>query len=666
MTSPMSLLANVIERRLLAPSLLRERPEVLRRARLLVSLLLLTSACNLIFVTPLIARGQWSFALPMLAVLGCYVTGLAVVRAYGSLAVASNFLVGPFLLLVLRYVMNSGGIHAVGTWPWAVLGVTLAYLLGGRRAGGIWFGLLCATVMTFGVLDARGHHFPYAPEAGDGATAMGIIMLAVMHVGVITVYEGIKDRMLRSLEESAARTRLVLDNIGDGFLLAGPDGALRGEHSRAVEQWFGAATEQPVWDYLCDDETDRLRFRLGWEELVADVMPREMLVEQMPARVRRGERTFSVHYRVVGAERVEAVVVIVRDVTLELAARAAAAERAEHAELFERFARDPDGFRGFLAETRALTAAVRGSAGELQRRTLHTLKGNASIFGATCLAAWCHQLEDRIAAAEPADAADFDELARRVEVIEHRFGALLDTRADRLNVQSPDVDALRAALRAREPLAALEAQLDGWSGEPLRVVLGRMADHARGLARRLGHGEVTVRVDAPHLRVPRGRLDALAAACSHILRNAVDHGLEPREARVAAGKPPVPTICFAARQDGEAVVISIADDGRGVDWSRVRERASARGLPHDTHDELVEALFVDGFSTCEVATETSGRGVGMSAVREAVTRMGGRLHIDSEPGRGTTVTIALPPEALAPARSRSVPPPRSERPSLWH
>ncbi len=660
-----------LDQRLLAPSLLQASPEVLRRARLLASLLVLFVLCNVMFMAQMVLSGIPEQAVPLTVVLGFYLSSLAVVRWRGSLELATHLFVGPLLTLVLGYVARGGGVYAATTWPWSVLGVSLAYLLGGRRAGRAWFLVHALAVGTCTALALSRASIPTLPPAGPVAAGFGVMMLTVMFISVILVYESAKEQMVRSLEASGARTRLVLDNIGDGFLLVGPDGVVTGEHSRAVAHWFGPVSGQHLWDYLCDDDTARLRFRLGWEELVADVLPRELLVEQMPARVRRGERTFSVHYRVVGGDRVDAVVVITRDITLELAASAAEEERAEHVDLFERFARDPEGFRGFLRECRALAEGVGASVGDLQRRMLHTLKGNAAIFGASRVASWCHRLEDRLAADEALSDDDLHELRRRLAAVEGRFATLLDARAGQLNVEAADVDALRAALRAHAPLAVLESHLDGWRGEPLRVVLERMAEQARGLARRLGHGDIETEVDAPHVRVPRGRFDGLVAVCAHLLRNAVDHGMEPRDARVAQGKPATPQMRFAARLDEGAVVFTLADDGRGVDWEKVRAKAQSRGMPHATREDLVAALFADGLSTRSSVSEISGRGVGMAAVRESVARLGGTLEIQSEPGQGTALTITLPNTLLAAPRRSSLPPrasaaPSSEHPRMWH
>ena len=99
---------------------------------------------------------------------------------------------------------------------------------------------------------------------------------------------------------------------------------------------------------------------------------------------------------------------------------------------------------------------------------------------------------------------------------------------------------------------------------------------------------------------------------------------------------------LAAEESDDAVVISLRDDGRGIDWNRVKEKARAAGLPHASREELVTALFADGLSTKDTADVVSGRGVGMGAVREAAAALGGLIEVTSEPNQGTTLTFRFP------------------------
>ena len=133
-----------------------------------------------------------------------------------------------------------------------------------------------------------------------------------------------------------------------------------------------------------------------------------------------------------------------------------------------------------------------------------------------------------------------------------------------------------------------------------------------------------------------------------MVRNSLDHGVETPQARAASGKPHCATIKLIARQEGDQVVIEVADDGRGIDPEVIKHKAYERGLLDEARlasisdDEAVMLVFAAGFSTAETVSDVSGRGVGMDVVRNAVEKAGGRISMTSVKGKGTTVRLNLP------------------------
>ncbi|HEY7605380.1 MAG TPA: response regulator, partial [Actinomycetes bacterium] len=170
---------------------------------------------------------------------------------------------------------------------------------------------------------------------------------------------------------------------------------------------------------------------------------------------------------------------------------------------------------------------------------------------------------------------------------------------------------------------------------------------ARDLARDRGK-EVSVAVDDGGTEVDRSVLEQIKDPLVHLVRNSVDHGIEPPQARVAAGKPTAGTVSLRARQRGDTLLIEVADDGAGIDPERVRATAVERGLlPAETAAELPDHEALDlvlrsGFSTSPVVTDLSGRGVGLDVVREKVERLHGSIQVASHLGHGTTMTMSLP------------------------
>ena len=179
---------------------------------------------------------------------------------------------------------------------------------------------------------------------------------------------------------------------------------------------------------------------------------------------------------------------------------------------------------------------------------------------------------------------------------------------------------------------------DGVQGFPRMV---------RDLARQMGK-KVTFEVRGETTDVDRDILEKLESPLNHILRNAVDHGLEPPDERVAAGKPETCRLRIEAQHNAGMLVITVADDGRGIDLEKIRGRVIERKLIDGriaqelSESELLDFLFLPGFSTSEGVTEVSGRGVGMDVVHSTVHSVGGSIRIQTEPGRGTTFRLELP------------------------
>ena len=169
----------------------------------------------------------------------------------------------------------------------------------------------------------------------------------------------------------------------------------------------------------------------------------------------------------------------------------------------------------------------------------------------------------------------------------------------------------------------------------------------RDLAKRLGR-KVRFEIEGERTPVDRDVLARLDAPLNHLLRNALDHGVEPPEARRAAGKGETATLRLEARHHAGMLEVRVRDDGGGIDPERIRRKVVERGLQDAAvaaslgRAELLEFLFLPGFSTAGTVTEVSGRGVGLDVVHQTVRELGGRVRIESEPGRGTAFVLSLP------------------------
>ena len=187
----------------------------------------------------------------------------------------------------------------------------------------------------------------------------------------------------------------------------------------------------------------------------------------------------------------------------------------------------------------------------------------------------------------------------------------------------------------------------GMRMEPAGAVFDRLPRVVRDTARSLGK-EVDFRLEGREIELDREILEELVDVLIHILRNAIDHGIEPREQRVAAGKPPRGQLVLRVIRERSSILLEVEDDGRGVDRAKVHARARALGLvvpptPEEMTDEdILRLLSQPGFSTAEHVSTVSGRGVGMDIVVTRIRALGGGVSLRTEEGRGTTFQLRMP------------------------
>ncbi|MCL2684576.1 MAG: chemotaxis protein CheA, partial [Synergistaceae bacterium] len=182
---------------------------------------------------------------------------------------------------------------------------------------------------------------------------------------------------------------------------------------------------------------------------------------------------------------------------------------------------------------------------------------------------------------------------------------------------------------------------------PVSMVFDRMPRLVRDLSRQMGK-DIRLQVEGAETELDRTVIDEIGDPMVHILRNSLDHGIEPPDDRAANGKPRVGTIVIAAYQEGNGVIIEVRDDGAGIDPEKVKKKALERGLITQeqaasfTDTEAAQIVMLPGFSTAETVTDLSGRGVGTDAVKNKVESLGGQFMMYSKFGSGTRVVIRLP------------------------
>jgi two-component system chemotaxis sensor kinase CheA len=223
--------------------------------------------------------------------------------------------------------------------------------------------------------------------------------------------------------------------------------------------------------------------------------------------------------------------------------------------------------------------------------------------------------------------------------------------AQSMVVQNPDVQKINSLqlVRCLRQLSRITTELQRSAMSlrmvPIRGLFHKMKRLVRDLAAQQNK-QVQLLLEGEETELDRNIVEKLGDPLVHMIRNAVDHGLEFPASRVATGKPQFGTVSLSASHQRGGIVIRIQDDGRGLDRERILERAVEQGLvntnPDMSDSEIFSLIFLPGFSTAEKVTDLSGRGVGMDVVRRNIESLRGKIEIQSVPGEGSTFTILLP------------------------
>ncbi len=231
--------------------------------------------------------------------------------------------------------------------------------------------------------------------------------------------------------------------------------------------------------------------------------------------------------------------------------------------------------------------------------------------------------------------------------IMNRIGELVLTRNQILQATSADAAFAPLGRRLDMVTADLREAVMKARMQPVSHVFSRFPRLVRDLARSLGK-PVRLELEGQETELDKSLLEAIRDPLTHAIRNAVDHGIESAPLRAAAGKSVEGLVRLRARHENSHVIVEVQDDGAGMNIERIRAKAADRGLvsaaraAHMSEREVLQLVFLPGFSTADAVTSVSGRGVGMDVVRTNVERIGGKVEIDSHPGAGTTLRLRIP------------------------
>ncbi len=263
------------------------------------------------------------------------------------------------------------------------------------------------------------------------------------------------------------------------------------------------------------------------------------------------------------------------------------------------------------------------------------------------------QEDDLTSAKQPANVATLETSVRvdtqRLDEIMNMVGelVLVRNRLVRLGADSDDEELGKAVSNLDVVTADLQSSVMKTRMQPIKKVFGRFPRVVRDLARSMKK-EISLELKGEETDLDKNLVEALADPLVHLVRNAVDHGIENPDVREAAGKSRIGKVVLSAEQEGDHILLSITDDGAGMDPESLRKKAVEKGLYDEdaaarlTDTEAFELIFAPGFSTKDQISDISGRGVGMDVVKTKITQLNGTIDISSELGVGSQLKIKVP------------------------
>lgn len=477
--------------------------------------------------------------------------------------------------------------------------------------------------------------------------------------------------------------RNLLDNAGQGFLSFGPDLLVREEYSSECIRIFGGQISGAKFASLIfpkDQEQQAFVESIFFEILNhQDYDVREIYLPLLPTEVIINSKYINIQYKMIedsGRDNAEVCMAILSDVTENRLLESQVEQERNLLKMVVKvivnrtdFIQNVKDFRQF--STTGLQRVLAGSATDEEKfadifRQLHTFKGNFSQLDMGFIVEHLHQLETKMTDFKNEEGLKLEQgelkqlfieidpetwLHEDLAYLEEILGQKLLTEHDELVISKNkliEIEKRIVTILPPSECKLLIPELRRLRYKPLAESFTSFADYVNRLASRFEKPIYPVKLTAEPIQVDPDAYKGVIKSLVHVFRNAVDHGLESLDERVEHGKEEYGEISITISTNDRYIVIAISDDGRGIDAIAVRQKALAQGLlPEEqlqdaSDEEVIQLIFVDGFSTKDNITDVSGRGVGLAVLKNELTKLGGYSRVKTVLGQGTTFYLYLP------------------------
>lgn len=481
------------------------------------------------------------------------------------------------------------------------------------------------------------------------------------------------------IERKNAAIKNLLDHAGQGFLFFGSDLMIGEEYSRECEEIFGFAVGSQgllqVIENLVDESTLKIM-----ENAFAhifhdqDKIRNKVYLSILPGEFRIGGHYIQAEYKVIQAQTEKSVMMILTDITDKRAMEMKAAEEKSNIRLIIRAISSKgeinqaieDLHAFFEQEAGRLLKSDQDTQAVLQYmfRMVHTMKGDFSLNSLHHTSAELHRLEDRLSAMlkdpektgrngirEFVAQVDCDRLlARDIAIISEALGRHYFEKDDTYTVSRERIREIEHQVKTvlPEEADAVLTLLRSLFYINLKDAMKDYNDYVQMLAERFGKEVGDMKITGQDVYVDRERYHPLIKSLVHVFRNMADHGIEDPETRALGGKPEAGEITCELEQFQDSFVLSLSDDGKGIDPELIKSKAMEKGIYTAeeiaglAREQVLETLFLDDFSTKNSVDLYSGRGVGLAAVRGEMEKLGGMIRVDTETGKYTRFKFIVP------------------------
>lgn len=459
----------------------------------------------------------------------------------------------------------------------------------------------------------------------------------------------------------------LLDSLGQGFFVFDAQGQCLDFSSKACEVVLeGRPNNRPVWEVLQLPDNKVEGFKKWTLTLFADMLPFEDLAPLGPPTYPHSEgRQIRLEYFPLKNEEgaMTGIVVVASDITSLVEAQKEAETERENARLILNLINKKQQTTRFVRETQAILRDLHKALQEpnwdpdLIFRLLHTVKGGCASFNVLKTAQEAHEAENQLSIfREDPSSIRAESLKKQCARMGEAFQLFITETEKVLGAHAFSED--RRIEMSVEDIKTLCSQISHWTkGAELADQLKRKYlfeeigsffepydDVTQKVASELGKRIQPLRLSNAKLGILPEVYSTLFGTFVHAFRNAVDHGIESPEKRLERGKSEEGQIEIRFRKTNENLRIEIQDDGNGIDPARIRQKLEGKGIStaHESDEAVIQHVFDASFSTRDVITETSGRGVGMDAIKIAAEELGGSCRVESQLGKGTLLIVEVP------------------------